>query len=49
MSVWFSKRSKAGSTSRFSASIPFTLVFVLIAVLVVTLLSALSWLIGLFR
>ena len=32
MSIWFSKGERSGRTSRFSASITFTLVFVLIAV-----------------
>jgi len=42
MSIWFSKGERSGPTSRFSASIPFTLIFMLLAFAILGLLTLLG-------
>lgn len=41
MSIWFTKRERGRRTSRFSASIPFTLIFILLVFAILGLLRLL--------
>lgn len=42
MSIWFSKRERGRWTSRFSASVPFTLIFMLLVFALLGLLTLLG-------
>ncbi|XAM01146.1 hypothetical protein OT109_07115 [Phycisphaeraceae bacterium D3-23] len=44
MSLWFSKRDRSGVNGQFSASVPFTMIFMLLVLAVMGVLALLGWL-----